>query len=405
MAASKNTIWPSKTELLKRTRRLQKLMAQAGMDGALFFQNADLIYLCGTTQAEAVFVPGRGTPLVLARAIVDRVRAETNLPDVEPMPSWNELRPRLEAHARRLKTFGLELDVLPVTFFRRIRQAALDGLDLVDVSPLIRRARSIKSAFEIKQMQGAARLIDQVYRTIPSVLAEGVTEVGLEGRLTGLARSLGHQGITRIHAFNQELYFGHTLSGANSLVRAKSNSPTGGWGVGPGLGQGAGTKTIGPNELVSVDIGGAYGGYIVDLTRLFFTGPIPDQVERAYARLLELMKKIIDFIRPGRTGRDVYRRAFALAEENGLAQGFMGLGEKRCPFVGHGVGIEIDEWPILSARDQTRLAAGMTLAIEPRVFLPEFGVVGFEDTFVLTEDGPQPITFSDRRIIEVSIAS
>jgi len=382
------------------------LMSQKGMDGALFFQNADLLYLCGTTQAEAVFVPRRGTPLVLARAIVDRVRTETNLPDVEPMPSWNELRPRLKAQARgRLKTLGLELDVLPVAFFRHIRQTALEGLDLVDVSSLIRQVRSIKSAFEIRQMQGAAHLIDQVYRTIPSVLAEGVTEMGLEGRLTGLARSLGHQGITRIRAFNQELYFGHTLSGANSLVRAKSNSPTGGWGVGPGLGQGAGTKTIGPNELVSVDIGGAYGAYIVDLTRLFFTGPIPDPVERAYSRLLTLMEALIDFIRPGRTGQAVYRKAFALAEKNGLAQGFMGLGEKRCPFVGHGVGIEIDEWPILSARDHIQLAEGMTLAIEPRVFLPEFGVVGFEDTFLLTEDGPRPITFSDRRIIEVSMAS
>jgi len=382
------------------------LMSQEGMDGALFFQNADLLYLCGTTQAETVFVPRRGAPLVLARAIVDRVRSESSLPDVEPVPPWNELRSRLESHARcRLKTFGLELDVLPVAFFRRVRQAVLDGLDLLDVSPLIRRARSIKSAFEIRQMQAAARLIDRVYQTAPAVLAEGVTEMGLEGRLTGLARSLGHQGITRLRGFNQELYFGHTLSGTSSLVRAKVNSPTGGWGVSPGLGQGAGTRTIGPDELVSIDICGAYGGYLADQTRLFFTGPVPDEVNRAYEGLLKLIQNLTDFIRPGLTGEAVYARAFALADKNGLSQGFMGLGPERCPFVGHGVGIEMDEWPVLAKRDRTALAPGMTLAIEPRVLLPNFGVVGFEDTFLLTEDSLEPITCSDRRIIEVSMAS
>ena len=395
-------VWPSKAELIRRSKAVQSLMRQEDMDGALFFQDADLLYLCGTTQAEAVFLPLRGRPLVLAGSIIDRVRTETRLADVEPMPPRSKLRPCLEAYGRRkLRVLGLELDVLPVNFFQGLGREVLAWLEPGDVSPLILRARSVKSEFEVRQLKAAAGELDQVFQTVPDVLAQGVTELGLEARLFGMAHAMGHQGLYRSRGFNHGMFLGHILSGTSGLIRSKMASPTGGSGVSPGYGQGAGLKAIGPGELVSVDILGNHGGYIVDQARLFFTGPVPDAVRETYERLLNVVKSLIKNIRPGMTSGAVYEQSFKLAEKNGLSDGYMGLGRKRCPFIGHGVGLEFDELPILSRKGETILEAGMVFALEPRVFLPEIGVVGIEDTYYLAGDGPEPITFSDRDIKEV----
>lgn len=398
------SLWPPKTELLGRARRLQKWLAADGLDGALFYQNTDLIYLCGTPQAEAVFVPRRGRPLVLARPPLDRLQTESTLPDLDAMPRGPDLLPRLESHARRkIRRLGLELDVLPVAFFRRLRDNGLAGVDLSDASPRLRQVRAVKSGFELRRMAAAARALDQAFRAAPSVIARGVTELELEAALFARLRAGGHHGLIRMRGFNQEIFFGHVLSGPSGLVPAKVNSPTGGTGVGPGLGQGAGHRKIGPNQLVSVDVCGTHGAYIVDQARIYFTGPVPQAVRRAYDGILHVMDGLTRVLRPGRPAGDAYAEAFRLAERFGLASGFMGLGRDRCPFIGHGVGLELDEWPVLGRGVTTPLAAGMTFALEPRVFLPDVGVVGLEDTFVLTDDGPEPVTLTPRDLVEVSL--
>ena len=395
-------VWPSGAELLKRCLRLQDLMRRSGLNGALFYGNSNLLYLCGTTQAGAVFVPIDGEPLVLARPPLDRLEAETPWPLVEPLPRGRDLRTRLEAYlGGSLKGLGLELDLLPVNFFRRLEKESFLGLEMKDAAPLIRQARSVKTEFELGHMRTAARELDRVYVQIPGLLAPGLTEMELEGRLVGLARARGHHGLIRAHGFNQEWFCGHVLSGSNGMVQSKIDSPTGGTGVSPGFGHGAGPRVIGPDELVSVDLFGAYGGYMVDQTRLFFTGPVPETVRTAYQGLVMIHREMRDFIRPGVLCAEVYNRAFELAEREGLADGFMAPGSEPCLFVGHGIGLEVDEPPILARGVEAPLIPGMTFAFEPRVFLPGLGVVGLEDTYLLTEDGPEPITVTDREIKEV----
>ena len=243
-----------------------------------------------------------------------------------------------------------------------------------------------------------------MYQIIPNLLTQRVTELELETGITSLARNQGHQGIIRFRSFNTEIFYGHVLSGTNGLLQAKVNSPTGGAGVGPGLGHGAGSKTIGPNELVSVDVCGAYGSYIVDQTRLYYTGALTSQIAGTYESLLKLTRELTDYIKPGIQGGQVYQKAFELADKYQLDHGFMGLGRDRCPFVGHGLGIELDELPILARGVKAPLAAGMTFALEPRVFLPDIGVVGIEDTYLLTDDGPSYITVTGRSIMEVTLS-
>ena len=362
---------PSKAVLLARSAKLQVLMASQNVEGALFFQNADLIYLCGTMQAEAVFVPRAGRPLVLARSPLDRVEAETALEDLAEMPPWPDLADRLDDWTgSKVDPIGLELDVLPVNFYRRLGARALAGRNLVDASGWMRQARMVKDDFEILQMRIAARKLDEVFSLVPGLCISGMTELELEARLTGAGRMGGHQGFIRTGAFNMEMYYGHVLSGSNSLILAKVDSPTGGRGVGPGWGQGAGVKPIVPGDLISVDLVGAHAGYLVDQTRIFHLGEPKPPIAMVYDRLLELVGRLNDFIRPGLTGGEVHGKAWDLAGELGLSNGFMGLDASRCPFIGHGVGLELDEWPVLGRGVKTVLAVGSTYTLEPRVFLP-----------------------------------
>lgn len=398
----KTESWPDGIELKNRWNALQKRLTDGGIDGALFYQNADLLYLCGTTQAEAVFIPKIGEPLVFAREPKERAQAEAPWTDVLAMPGSSELGVVLRERSDcEVSVVGLELDVLPVALFHRMQARSLKGFKLVDVSEHIKNVRAVKTDFEIAMIRRAAEDMAEVYASAPEILAEGVSEVELEGRLISLARGKGHQGIIRCRGFNMELFFGHVLSGKNGLMCSKVQSPTGGMGVHPGMGQGASMKNIEPNELVSVDMCGAFGGYISDQTRLFYTGRIPEEINGIYALLLELVREIEAYIRPGITAGDVYDRCFAVAEEKGLADGFMGLGKHRCPFVGHGIGVELDEWPPLARGNRIELKEKMVFAFEPRVFVSDVGVIGLEDTYVLTQDGPERLTPADRAITEV----
>ncbi|MFH1138725.1 MAG: Xaa-Pro peptidase family protein [Pseudomonadota bacterium] len=395
-----NPGWPSRAELAGRVARLRNLMKESGQDAALFLQNADILYLAGTLQAEAVFVPSEGDPLVLARPPLDqRVRDESGWGEPEIMPKWVDLKKRLLEHAP-FQSLGLELDVLPVTQYQRLA-GFLDAVELVDASPLIRRARAVKSAFELEQMKTAAHNLDRIYKMAAEIMSESVSEVELEGRLIGQARAMGHQGLIRGRGFNQEIFFGHILSGPSGLVPAKVPSPTGGTGIGPGLGQGAGFRIIGKNELVSMDLCGTHGGYIVDQTRLFFTGTTPGPLRDVYDRLLVLVEELLEGVSPGKTAGEVYSLSIALAGKYGLEEGFMGLGADRCPFVGHGIGLELDEWPVLAKGAVMVLETGMTFALEPRVFLPGYGVVGLENTYYLTEKKPEVINVTGLEIVEI----
>ncbi|MEW6264890.1 MAG: Xaa-Pro peptidase family protein [Thermodesulfobacteriota bacterium] len=395
---------PPLEELGRRWSRLQALMAEQGLDGILFLQNADLIYACGSTQPEAVFLPGDGTPLVLARPPLDRTAAELAWTSVEFMPRRDGLGERLKDHARgKLDVLGLELDVLPAAMFQRLAEESLSGLELVDASWCVAQARAVKTEFELSLMGISALELDFLFRSVPDLLSQGVTELELDGRLMALARSRGHQGIIRGRGFNMELFLGHVLSGENGLVTSKVASPTGGAGIIPGFSQGAGPRRIRAGDLVSVDICGTYGGYITDQARLFIIGPVPTLVQETYDRLLNLIEDLKTWLRPGMACGRIYDQAFRLAEGQGLTEGFMDPGGAVCPFIGHGLGLELDEWPALAKGSNAVLAAGMTLALEPRVFLPGVGVIGLEDTYLVTEDGPLALTLTDRRIGEAMV--
>ncbi len=388
-------------ELENRIARLQAEMVVHSLDTVLMVQNADLFYFTGSIQQGALCVPVAGEPLYLVRKDFGRARMESGLKNLVPFSSPKDIPGHLaDFGLPRPDTLGMELDVIPCNVMQRFQKAL--GTDRVsDATPLVRRVRAIKSDYEIAIMKDAALIADKVCKRVKEVLREGMTDLDLAAELEFVGRKAGHQGLVRMRGFNSEIFFGHVFSGADSAVPTYSDTPLGGMGLNPSFAQGASYKTIRRNEPITIDFCSVFDGYIVDQTRMFCIGELPATLMRAY----EAMCAIQDFAQitavPGTTWGGLYDACLAKAADMGYGDHFMGARGAQVSFIGHGVGVELDEYPFIARGfNEQQLERNMTFAFEPKAVFPGLGAVGIENTFRVADDGLKHLTFSDQALIQ-----
>lgn len=351
------------------------------MDGAVISQNADLFYFSGTAQDAYLLVPSKGQANLFVKKSFERAKEESNLQKIMQIKSLKELSKSLID--RGIGTLGLELDVLPAKSYLYWRKL-MEGVELVDVSTEILLQRMVKSDYEVEMVRDAAQLMDEVHQKIPEILTPGMTEIDFASQVEALARKRGHEGFTRFRGFNQELYFGHILSGESGGVPTYLDSPTGGSGLSPAFPQNAGRKEIEPHNPISVDYVGVVGGYISDQTRMYSIGELKDgELLEAFELALDIQEKLMKRAKPGRVAGEIFEIALRMADEAGYTDNFMGHGETRSQFVGHGVGLEVNELPIMGKGSGTTLEEGMIISFEPKFVFPDRGVVGIENTFMV----------------------
>jgi Xaa-Pro aminopeptidase len=388
-------------EVERRLAALQDTLAARELDAALILQNADLYYYSGTVQQGFLYVPVVGAATLFARKIVDRARLESPLRDIVALGAARDLPEAIaERHGGLAQRIGLELDVLPVTQFRRL-EALFAGATFADVGPDIVRLRAVKSPWEIDRIRAAAALADEVFRLAPGLLEEGLTEAAFAGCVEAEARRLGHEGVIRMRGFNQEMFYGQLLSGASGAAATFLDTPLGGTGLSPAIAQGVSFKPIRRRDHVLFDFVAVREGYIADFTRILALGRLPRELARAYDAALRVQEVVKTTARPGVTCAAVWAAAETAAEKEGLAAGFMGRGEGKVRFVGHGVGLELDELPVLT-RSDLELAEGMVFALEPKFVLPGLGAIGVENTWHVTAVGIEALTRAPEDVVEVA---
>jgi Xaa-Pro dipeptidase len=386
-------------EILTRQAYFQELLAEAGIELALIRQAADLYYYSGIIVDGFLALGSDGEPLLLVRRPQHRLQ-EQELPypiafyrDVKDIPAiFSQLG------LGQYGAIGVELDVMPAALYRRVQEKLFPQRPILDLSPLIRRQRMIKSPYEIAQIRRAAHILDEALEAAVAIIKPGLTELELAAELEYRLRLAGHQGLVRTRTWNLEMFFGHVLSGAAGLQAAYVDTPSGGTGFSHGFPQGAGTKPLASGEPISVDIAACVNGYIADETRMYVIGDLPPAAWQA----LDLVARLYDIYeaeaRPGVMPSDLYQRLLAEVIAAGLKDRFMGLGQDRVAFLGHGVGLELDEFPIIGPRFPYPLAADMVIAFEPKFFLPDIGMVGIEDTGCLTPHGVDWLTKNPREV-------
>lgn len=389
-------------EILTRQAELQNLLAEAGIGLALIRQAADLYYYSGVIVDGFLALGSDGEPLLLVRRPQHRLQ-EQELPF--PMAFYRDLRdlPTLlsQLGLGHYGAIGMELDVMPAALYRRFQEKLFPRRLLLDLANLIRRQRMRKSPYEIAQIRRAAQILDDALVEAANLIKPGLTELELAAALEYRLRLAGHQGLVRTRTWNLEMFFGHVLSGAAGVQAAYVDTPSGGTGFSHGFPQGAGTKPLAPGEPISVDIAACVNGYIADETRMYVIGDLPDPAWQALDLVAKLFRIYETAARPGVMPGDLYQRLLAEVVAAGLQDHFMGQGQDQVAFLGHGVGLELDEFPILGPRFPYPLAPDMVIAFEPKFFLPGIGMVGLEDTGRLTPHGVEWLTASPRQIWKI----
>ena len=381
-----------KEELCRRAHALQGRMESANIDGALIVQNADLFYFTGTVSQAYLFIPSAGEPIFLVRKNIDRVRGESFLNRIIAIEKLKDLPGLLAEHGfPQIKRIGMELDVLPANLYFRYRET-MKPAEIVDIWPDIRAVRAVKSGYEVGILNEVAALSDFMVETGRENLREGMTDVKLSSAVEGAARARGHQGFVRTRAFNQEVYWGHLISGPDAADPAFVDGTTGGYGLSYAFPHGSGWRHIKRHEPVIFDLLAAMHGYFIDQTRTFSIGPLPEKLDRAYNVALDIQHRIAEMIRPGVAVAQLFSKAEQIAQSYRLGEHFMGHGKEQLSYCGHGIGLELDEYPAIAKQEKTLLGPGMVVALEPKFHFPKEGVVGVEDTFVVMDEGNQKLT-------------
>ncbi|KNZ70424.1 peptidase M24 [Thermincola ferriacetica] len=394
-------LYTPQKELFNRITKLQTLLREKDIDGALIVKSANLFYFSGTAQNAYLFVPAEGAPVLLVKKSFSRAKKESALENIMQLVSLKKIPAQLaELGCKSPATLGLEMDSLPASTYLFFQQI-FPGVRFTNVSGLIREIRQIKSEYEINLLRTSASNMDKIYRQIPGLIKEGMAEIELAAQIEGMARTAGHMGYISMHAFNQSPYFGHLLSGESGAVPSAFDGPTGGPGLTPAHPQGAGWKKIKAGEPISIDYVGLWDGYITDQTRIFSIGPLPEKLQKAFDLALEIQAAVVEQMKPGANGSDLHELSLAMAAKAGFAENYMGYAPDQARFLGHGVGLELDELPVLAKGLDARLQPGMVIAIEPKFVFPGKGVVGIENTFAITEQGAERITVTPDELVRI----
>jgi Xaa-Pro dipeptidase len=383
---------PPVDEIDRRIAAFQAGLRRDGLDAALVVQSADLVYLSGTAQNSHLVVPAEGQPLLLVRRDLERARAESALHRIEPFTSLRGLPAALASIGlgERLR-LGLELDVLPAVSYLRYGEL-LPGAELGDCMPALWSARSRKSEWELTRIRAACVQSELALEFAPQLLVPGTLECDVLSELGHHMRLHGHEGTIRFRGINSEFLYGQVLSGESGAIPGPPETPLHGPGLSTAQGRGPSRRPLRDGDVVLIDLSGLSEGYVSDQTRTFFVGRADPALLSAYDTCRRILSECAALLRPGTPGSAIYERALEIATEAGYAERFMGAGAGRVRFIGHCIGLELNEPPYLAHGYAQPLEEGNVAAIEPKLAFTGLGAVGVENSYLVGPSGPVQLT-------------
>lgn len=383
-------------ELKVRRDKIRALMAQQSIDAALITCNVNLIYTYGRVVSGYLYLP-LNAPARLFIKRPNNIEGE----HIHPIRKSEQLPELLQECGLPMPAkLTLEGDELSFSEYNRLAACFPEAEVVPCGTSLIRKARSVKTNIELEIFRRSGIAHAKAYEQIPSVYRPGMTDLQFSVEVERLMRLEGCLGIFRVFGQSMEIYMGSVLTGDNATVPSPYDFALGGEGLDPSLPGGANGTLLQPGQSVMVDLGGNFHGYMGDMSRVFSIGKLSEEAYAAHQTCLEIQEAVAAKAKPGTVCEDLYNLAIDIVTKAGFADNFMGT-EQKAKFIGHGIGLEINEAPVLAPRMKQELEPGMVFALEPKIVLPGVGPVGIENSWAVTTDGVEKLTLCKEEIIEL----
>ena len=383
---------------------LQKHLPEA--EGAFVFSRLNIFYFTGTFANGIFWLPIEGEPILFCRRGAERAEIETPLKNIVPFSSYGDIENTFNDFAINLPSqIAAEMNGLPWALSRSLIKH-LPNIEFLPCDKLIALTRAKKSEWELHILREAGQKHNKcLTQLLPPFLHEGINELQIAHRVSDLFFSEGHNGILRMETFGEELFFGHIAIGDSGNYPSAFNGPNGLRGAHPAA------PFMGSEKIrwdsgtpLLIDNGFTIAGYQTDKTQTYWLGgkeSIPEPVQSAHNFCVEMQNMVAEKLRPGAIPSQLWNQCVDLAAQSPWDDGFMGLGKNKVGFLGHGIGLAVDEYPVVAKGFDLPLEEGMTLAIEPKIGIPGTGMIGTENTFEVTPNGGQSLTGNNCGIITV----
>jgi len=379
-------------ELNSRIERFRNQMDQScpGWEITAVFSKINLYYFTGTMQEGVLFIPKYNEAVLWVRRSYERAVDESLFPAIKPMESYRDA-------AMTMKNLPgavyLEKEIVPIAMLQRFQKyfpfSVIESADLQ-----IAAVRSIKSKYELALMEQSGKIHQHVTEElVPGMLREGMSESEFFCDLyTAMIRE-GHHGVTRFGMFDTESILGQIAFGESSIYPTSFNGPGGNYGMSPAVPiHGSRSRKLRKGDLVFVDVGCGVEGYHTDKTMTYMFGKsLPDEVIKIHLQCVDIQNNIASMLKPGAIPSVIYNEVLG-GLSPAFLENFMGFGARKVKFLGHGIGLTIDELPVIANGFDEPMQEGMVFALEPKKGIPHVGMVGIENTFIVTPNGGRNIT-------------
>lgn len=384
-----------RNDLAIKWNRLQEAMGQMGMDACLLTVDVNLYYTTGQVFSGYFYLESEGEPWFfikrpngLSGHQVEYIRKPEDIPAILTNKGF-----------KLPKRLLLEADELSYTDYMRLSNI-FHPETTGNATAFMRKLRQVKTLWEVAQFRISARKHEATYAEIPSCFSRGMTDLEFQYEIEKRMRKNGSIGLFRAFGSNMDIYMGSLLAGENAETPSPFDFALGGGGMDASCPLGANGTLLKEGMAIMVDMAGNYTAYMTDMTRVFSIGKLPEEAYRAHQVALSIQHEIEAVTRPGTVCSELYNIAVGIAEKEGLTDNFMGT-KQQAKFVGHGIGIQINELPVLTPRSKEILLPNMVFALEPKFVIPGVGAVGIENSFLVTENGIEKLTICDEEIVSL----
>lgn len=376
--------------------RIKSLMKQQGLDACLVADNANMFYISGRVFRGYIYIDTLNDPIYfvikpsgLEGGRWHYIRKPEMIPD-ELVKLGKQLP----------KKMGLEFDDITYSVATRLKGIFPD-CELENASPLFKESRIVKTQTELELMRADGKHHVAVYSRIPSLYRPGMTDLQLQIEIERALRREGALGFLRVNGNLMEINMGSVLNGDNADVPVPYDFAMGGGGVNGSLPVGADGRVMKEGTTVMIDMNGNFNGYQTDLTRTWSIGAPSQQALDIHNLSIDICHRLQREALPGVPVAHLYDVALEVVKAHKVEHLFMGH-RQQVSFIGHGVGIQLNELPVVMHKSRHTLQENMVLAIEPKFVLPGIGALGIENTYVVTPNGLENLTPAPESLEQLS---